>query len=678
MGDSLTFLKSSGVSIERVEEVPVQRDRADRDPPLHVWSTSHGELKLRCLESSEDVERHVQIRAANRSLPMPDIVLAGSCFLAERWIDGQPLQPTDINGDLMYLLGDVVGTFAKQPCDLQPELERLRSSKGALDKLQTFLLEFQSQGVLAPEICEALHERAAANAPMCSESGFVHLDLKPENIVKTKDGMVVIDNESLSLGALDYELARIWLFWSLTPHERSRFLEGYRNHRCTKSFLLHELFWSIVALVNSLWYRVRNRLPYQDLEQAIAEIARGELLFSWFESKAVKARQLGSAKIRVAFLMDYLAIGGQERVCYEMLRAFDRRVFQPYLYAFRGGALAKAFQSLDVPVMIGSACDPLASKEWTPQDSLEKIDYDRRLVQALREDRIEAAVVFSWKTAPSVLREAGVGVAIDKLDGPSLLGKIQDKSGFHWIVPESETLRAEMKLRQAEYAFSETKLATIYPGIDLDSFDPKAWNKTVERQQLGLREDQLVIGFVGRLIPGKDVEFLVRAFARLLKRVEAIADRCVLLICGPDGGALESILEEVRSLELQSHFRYLPPPANVAQVMSLFDIFAMSSKSEGLPGVILEAMAMGLPIVSTATGSIPEVLCENGYVSELGNWKPFVTHLAWLVRSSEKRQRMGEASRRIAARFSNRHAVGRYEELLIDALLATRATAETA
>jgi glycosyltransferase involved in cell wall biosynthesis len=83
-------------------------------------------------------------------------------------------------------------------------------------------------------------------------------------------------------------------------------------------------------------------------------------------------------------------------------------------------------------------------------------------------------------------------------------------------------------------------------------------------------------------------------------------------------------------------------------------------------------MSMGLPIVSTATGSIPEVVCENGYVSEIGDWKPFVTHLAWLARSEGKRHRMGEESRRIATRFASRHAVGRYEELILDALLELR------
>lgn len=674
IAESTNYLESVGIAVDRVEELQLPGNHAGRSSPLHVWSNSHGELKVRRVESPESLEHYLKIRRANQVLPMPEVVHAGSCFLVERWIEGRPILPSDVDGDFMYSLGDLVGAFATQPCDLQAESERLRSGVGLETKLQRLLVEFQDQGVLPPAICEQLLKRAVGNIPFRVDSGFVHLDIKPENIVKTSNGIVFIDNETVSLGSLDYELARLWGFWKLTPHERSRFLEGYRNHRCTKSFVLHELFWSIFSMIGSLRYRVRSQLPYDDLVGACTEIAHGELPFAWFESKELKVQQLGSNRIRVAFLMDYLAIGGQERVCYEMLRSFDRRFFQPYLYAFRGGAMAATFQSLGIPVMIGSDRDPLASKEWTIQDDIEKRDYDQRLAMALRDDGIDAALVFSWKTAPTVLREAGVKVAIDKLDGPSLLGKIKDKSGFQWIVAESETLRLEMKTRQEEYKFSESRLATIHSCIDPNSFNPKDWNKSDERRRLGLREDDLVIGFVGRLIQGKDVGFLVRAFHRFLVRVKELSDRCVLLVCGPDGGALEGILEEVRRLELEKHFRYLPPPESVAQVMSVFDIFAMTSKSEGLPTVILEAMSMGLPIVSTETGSIPEVVCENGYVSELKNWKPFVRHLAWLARSEEKRHRMGEVSRRISTRFTSRHAVGRYEELLLDALLETRRT----
>ena len=168
---------------------------------------------------------------------------------------------------------------------------------------------------------------------------------------------------------------------------------------------------------------------------------------------------------------------------------------------------------------------------------------------------------------------------------------------------------------------------------------------------------------------GKNIDFLVRAFTKAIARLKQSSQRCVLLICGPDVGALPQILAEIRTNDLQKHFCYVPPTENVPQVMCTLDAFAMSSLSEGLPTVILEAMAMGLPIISTATGSIPEVVDENGLICDLGDLETFSNYIVQLARFPEKRKRMGESSRRIAARFTSRHAIGRYEELLIDGLV---------
>lgn len=671
LGEGIAFLDSVGILVDRYEEIESQWQRDGRSSPIRIWSANEGELKLSRFADSQSLQIHLQLRRSNRTLPMPEIVASGTKYLVERWVQGSTLNLSEIDSDFLFAFGKQVGEFASQSCELQEDT-RWRSPRLLQSKLEVHLFEIQKAGVLDAQVCQELLARARSNVPTMVEAGMVHLDLKRENFVKSDRGICWIDNESLTLGPLDLEIARVWGLWNLTAQERRFFLDGYRKHRCTKSFVLHELFWSIFSLVGSLYYRLRNAQPIQVQVEILKTIAEGELPSAWKESKLTKLRLLGEEKIRVAFLMDYLAIGGQERVCYEMIRALDRRWFSPYLYAFRGGAMAVEFERIGIPVMIGSSRDPLACKEWTPQDALEKEDYDRRLTRALIENHIDAALVFSWKTAPKVLRNAGVKVAIDKLDGPSLLGKINDKSNFQWIVAESETLRREMLTRQGEYSFDEKQLETIYSCIDTKAFDPDAWDKSSERRRLGLRDDDFVVGFVGRLIQGKDVGFLVRAFARALKRLETISDRCVLLVCGPDGGALANILEEVQQVGLQDHFRYLTPPDCVARVMSVLDVFAMTSKSEGLPTVILEAMSMGLPILSTATGSIPEVISGNGFVSDPGDWKPFVTNLVQLARSEEKRKRMGEASRRIAARFSSRHAVGRYEELLIDALLAQR------
>jgi glycosyltransferase involved in cell wall biosynthesis/thiamine kinase-like enzyme len=663
------FLLGMGIEVLKLEDVKVEWSHGKHRAPLHVWTKKHGELKVRKFPTEHDLSTYFDLRQSVQGFPMPDIVARSSQHIAEKWIQGQTLDRRDVDPQLLYELGEMFGALAVQHCSLQNEEEKWRSATSLESKLVANLDELHATGCFDLATRNRLLERARSNMPTLVECGFVHLDIQPQNIIISEHGPCVIDNEALCIGPLDFGLARIWGLWPMSPLQRGRFLDGYSKHRSAKSFILHELFWAIYSLSGSLLHRIKNHLPSQNYLDALIEISEGELPFTWSESKRTKMKVLGNRPIRLAFLVDYLAIGGQERVCYELLRALDQRSFRPYLFAFRGGAMVPLFRELGIPMMIGSDRDPLAVKEWTPLDAKEKADYDERLTQALKDNQIDATMVFSWKTAPTVLKNAGIPVSIDKLDGPALIGKVKDKSGFRWIVAESETLRRQVASRQKEYGFSDSNLATIHSCIDLKSFDPTRWDRDKEREKLGLDQNAFVVGFVGRLMEGKNIDFLVRAFAKAMPRLKQSSQRCVLLICGPDVGALPQILAEVQNHSLQEHFCYVPPTENVAKVMCTLDAFAMSSLSEGLPTVILEAMAMGLPIISTATGSIPEVVYENGLICDLGDLESFSNYIVQLARFPEKRQRMGELSRRIAARFTSRHAIGRYEELLIDGLV---------
>ncbi len=667
--DIVQFLQGKGIEVLKVENVKVEWSHGEHLAPMHVWTEQHGELKVRKFPNSQDLSTYVELREAVQGFPMPNIVARSTVHIAEKWVPGQSLDRREVDPQLLYQLGETFGALAAQHCSLQNVKEKWRSTNGLQSKLVANLDELHTLGYFDVATRDSLLKRALSNMPTTMECGFVHLDIQPQNIIISEHGPYIIDNEALCVGPLDFGLARIWGLWPMSPLQRGRFLDGYSKYRSAKNFILHELFWAIYSLSGSLLHRARNNLPFQNYSDALNEISEGELPFTWSESKRTKMKLLGHRPIRLAFLVDYLAIGGQERVCYELLRALDHRSFQPYLFAFRGGAMEPLFRDLGIPMMIGSDRDPLAVKEWTPLDAKEKADYDERLTQALKENEIDAAMVFSWKTAPTVLKNAGVPVSIDKLDGPALIGKVKDKSGFRWIVAESETLRRQVASRQKEYGFSDSNLATIHSCIDLKSFDPAHWNRDKERAKLGLEPDAFVLGFVGRIMEGKNIDFLVRAFTKAIARLKQSSQRCVLLICGPDVGALPQILAEIRTNDLQKHFCYVPPTENVPQVMCTLDAFAMSSLSEGLPTVILEAMAMGLPIISTATGSIPEVVDENGLICDLGDLETFSNYIVQLARFPEKRKRMGESSRRIAARFTSRHAIGRYEELLIDGLV---------
>jgi glycosyltransferase involved in cell wall biosynthesis len=373
-------------------------------------------------------------------------------------------------------------------------------------------------------------------------------------------------------------------------------------------------------------------------------------------------------RIRVGLICDYLAIGGQERVILNILKGMDLSRFEPFVYAFRGGALAAEVKALGIQLTLGSQKDPLSwVRGWTKEDQHEKIAYRKQLCAALRRDRIDAVVIFAWPDGIEAARHAEVPVLIERLDGPSLLAKVPDKSVFDKVICESATIRTTLFERAAEFGLSTDRIELIYPGIDLERFNPRLYDKAFERSKLGLCCGDIVIGYIGRLNAGKNVELLMRAVAKINTNYLGRSPR--LLIMGPDDGALAS-LKVLQSKDplLQERVLFVEPRENIAPVLAALDVFAITSKSEGIPNVILEAMAMALPIVSTDVGSIHEVINRNGVLVPAPAPELFASCLRDLIKQRRLRESMARNSFRISRRFGLRAVIGQYENLIIKAL----------
>ena len=177
------------------------------------------------------------------------------------------------------------------------------------------------------------------------------------------------------------------------------------------------------------------------------------------------------------------------------------------------------------------------------------------------------------------------------------------------------------------------KIETIYYGIHASAFAPDG-GKTPR--------PELTIGFVGRLVPQKDIATLLRGFA--LFADGSVKARLVIVGEGSLMGELRQLADElgIASLVEWAGFR-----EDIAAVMAGFDIFALTSLYEGLGLVLLEAMAAGVAVAATRVGAIPEVVVdgETGLLVEAG--KPAKLAAAFQKLSdSAVRCRMGEAGRR--------------------------------
>jgi glycosyltransferase involved in cell wall biosynthesis len=154
---------------------------------------------------------------------------------------------------------------------------------------------------------------------------------------------------------------------------------------------------------------------------------------------------------------------------------------------------------------------------------------------------------------------------------------------------------------RSELRVPAARLRYIPNGVRLLGSDPV--ERSELRRVLGIEESEFLWMFAGRLAPVKDVGTLIRAFA-IVRGGSGDRSRLVIIGDGQERGALEQLC---RALELNGVISFVGERAEVPRLMQAADGFAMSSLSEGLPMVLLEAMAARVPCVATSVGGIPEL-----------------------------------------------------------------------
>ena len=211
-------------------------------------------------------------------------------------------------------------------------------------------------------------------------------------------------------------------------------------------------------------------------------------------------------------------------------------------------------------------------------------------------------------------------------------------------------------------------LLTVIPnGVDTEQFRriPRELGHSL-RQSLGL-EQEFVWLAVGRFEIAKDYPNMLRGFSRVRERFP----HAILLLVGR--GSLQSETERLaQSLDLGSGVRFLGVRDDVVQVMSAADGYVMSSAWEGMPMVLLEAAAAGLPIVTTRVGGNHEVVRdgESGFVVPPRDHEALGRAMLQLMELSEtERRSMGDRGREIIrAHYGLNRVVERWEELYRDVL----------
>jgi glycosyltransferase involved in cell wall biosynthesis len=227
------------------------------------------------------------------------------------------------------------------------------------------------------------------------------------------------------------------------------------------------------------------------------------------------------------------------------------------------------------------------------------------------------------------------------------------------VVTNSEDGRA---FTSSRYGVPRERIEVIPNCIDTSRFLPAADSAAV-RAALRIPSGAPVAGFIGRVVPQKRVDLFLEA----ARRVSARLPGCRFLVVG-DGELLEPMKRMSREAGLEDSVLFTGPRDDVPCLLSAIDLLVLSSDFEGLPNVVMEAMATGRPVVATDVGGSRELIREgvDGRLVPPGDSGRLAERIFEILSSPDRGRSMGrEGQRRVGTEFSVEAMVRRFEDLFL-------------
>ncbi|MDQ7008119.1 MAG: glycosyltransferase family 4 protein [Acidobacteriota bacterium] len=377
-------------------------------------------------------------------------------------------------------------------------------------------------------------------------------------------------------------------------------------------------------------------------------------------------------RLKVAHLITQLELGGAQQNTLYTVAHLDRDRFEPILVAGSGGLLeaqARAVEGLHF-----ETCPHLARPVAPGRDLLALADLRRRL------QRLAPQIVHTHSSKAGILGRlaavlAGVPIIVHTVHGwgftplQSILGQRIFVSLERFAAQLSTQLvavsRANALEGQRRKIAAAEAFEVIYSGIEIDRFETVAEDETIRRrarQALGLPAEAPLAGMIACLKPQKaPLDYVLVA-----ERVRREVPGAHFLLAG-DGELRAAVEAEVGSRGLEGRFHLLGWRRDPEQVLAAIDVLVLTSRHEGLPRVIPEAMAAGRPVVVTAVDGSPEAVeeGETGFLAEAGDVERLARGVTALLADPRRARAMGRRARRRVEAWDIDTMVRRQESLYL-------------
>lgn len=338
-----------------------------------------------------------------------------------------------------------------------------------------------------------------------------------------------------------------------------------------------------------------------------------------------------SKKIKLMQITHDLAIGGLQQVVVNICRSIDREKFDVSVLCLRAlGEFAPEVEKLGIKVF------SLPQKKGTDYFSFLKV------AKILRQEKIE--IIHTHNTQPFIDGTLGALMSgVRTIVHTDHARHFPDKKRYmfaEWLMSHlaykivgvsDHTCQNLIKFEK----ISPRKVITIPNGIDDSKFDIEI-DRDIKKRELGLTNFDPIIGLGVRLAEQKGIKYLLKAMPKVIDHFPNI----VSVIAGE--GLLESDLKiEAKTLGISKNVHFLGPRLDMPELLKLFDLYVLPSLWEGIPMVLLEAMAAGCAIIATDVGGNSSVIKHgfNGSLIQAKNSHVLALEIIKLLSDNKLRSR---------------------------------------
>lgn len=358
--------------------------------------------------------------------------------------------------------------------------------------------------------------------------------------------------------------------------------------------------------------------------------------------------------MRVMVVIDSLWAGGTERSLADLLTCYPSRNIQPIVVALRRcGSVGFEEEVIDSGIEVLFAPKP---SFFTQTRWLRKIISKRKpdLIHTMLARADMIGRVAAWNTGIPVLCSL-VTIPYDeqRLKEKQLsrwkvrLWQLLDISTSNFLVTHFHAVSESVKRGAVKrLMLPDGKITVVKRGRDERKIGPPSYERKKEaRRALGLNQEDFVLCNVGRLDYQKGQRYLLEAMSMLVARW----DRLRLLVAGRSGNVSPELEALIESRGLNSRVMFLGHRNDVETVIASSDIFVFPSLFEGLPGAVIEAMALGLPVIASDIGPVREVVEEgkNALLVPIRSSLALGAAIERLILEPDLREMLGKRSREI-------------------------------